>query len=1010
MRMKKILSLVALLLTSVVGMNAQTTLYSWESPDGTPVETGGTIVYTNGEGDRLNYKNVVGDVTYYTICLNGKKGNINDAAASANAGHMVLTLDEALQEGDEINITAYINKTSSSKASAYILIGSTGVEGTVYGDEANVGLNPAGSITTTTAKVPAAAAGSKTVKLSRSTASTNLFITKLTITRPDANAPALSVDTKTLSLPLAPAIPSQSGKFTLTGENLTDGTYSLTVPNLAGLTVTPAEFTVTGGAVAQEFTVTFASESDVEETTATITAATDGVSASVEVTCSAVTTSYTLTSVSEATTWDFTQFANEVDLTKTTPKHNTETILYANLNGIVAFNENFSLDLAKTVAFEGQYPARGGYAQNGTVKFTTTVPGTVEVEFSNTGGSNKDRYVQVTDANGVQKGEVEADGTTRRTESFDVAAGEVAITGVSGADAAAALRFFIITFTPKAEEPATEATITVPETITDGKFYYTTFSSDKALDFSDVEGIEAYTGVKTGNGAYLTLTQVEQIPANTGVVIKAAEAKDYTIPFAEGDVEAPEANDLIAAVETVSSSTVTNVYLINDYMDTWEGSALVFRSIGSAADIPAGTAYLSLTSAEEDEAYGFVFCKFPIAPGEVVMAANIGELKALTEAATVELTLTNAQVTFSKYDSENGVDAFVLSDASGAIVIKNSEVTMYLTEGSVLNGKVTIELQVADYSLLGGGIAKAYSLDMTSAMDLAYATMDMGTNVTVTEGTAEPIEVTEDNFTDYILSGYDWRFVKFANAVFNASENTFSFLDGGLETQISDDFKAIVDESMFTDGAVFEVTGFINDYPLASDPVFTPVTVTPLASTLTVTVGTDGYATFCSDKALDFTEAASIKAYTATLSGTDITFTRIYNVPANTGVLLWAEGGASEEIAVVDGGGVTGIQNVLKGTMEDMAAGSLTGKYILAKNGENIGFYKAGASATLAAGKAYIEAPAAARIILPGGETTGINGVEAAEADAAVYNLQGQRIQKAQKGLNIKNGRKYIVR
>jgi len=389
--------------------------------------------------------------------------------------------------------------------------------------------------------------------------------------------------------------------------------------------------------------------------------------------------------------------------------------------------------------------------------------------------------------------------------------------------------------------------------------------------------------------------------------------------------------------------------------------------------------------------------QFPTAPGEVVTAANIGELKAMTEAATVELTLTNAQVTFSKYDSESGVDAFVLNDAFGAIVIKGSEVTEYLTEGSVLNGKVTIDLQVADYSMLGGGIMKAYSLDMTSAMDLAYAT-------------AEPIEVTEDNFTDYILSGYDWRFVKFANAVFNASKNTFSFLDGGLETQISDDFKAIVDESMFTDGAVFEVTGFINDNPFASDPVFTPVTVTPLASTLTVTVGTDGYATFCSDKALDFTEATSIKAYTATLNGTDITFTRIYSVPANTGVLLWAAGGASEEIAIVEGGGMTGIQNVLKGTLEAMPAGSLTGKYILAKNGENIGFYKAGASATLAAGKAYIEAPAAARIILPGGETTGINGVEAAEADAAVYNLQGQRIQKAQKGLNIKNGRKYIVR
>lgn len=981
MRMKKILSLVALLLTSVVGMNAQTTLYSWESPEGTPVETGGTIVYTNGDGDRLNYKNVVGDVTYYTICLNGKKGNINDAAASANAGHMVLTLDEALQEGDEINITAYINKNSSSKASAYILIGSTGVEGTVYGDEANVGLNPAGSITTTTAKVPAAAAGSKTVKLSRSTASTNLFITKLTITRPDANAPALSVDTKSLSLPLAPAITSQSGTFTLTGENLTDGTYSLTVPNLAGLTVTPEEFTVTDGAVEQEFTVTFASKSDVEETTATITATLDGVSADVKVTCSAVTTSCTQTSVSEATTWDFTQFANEVDLTKTTPKHNTETILYANLNGILAFNENFSLNLAKTVAFEGQFPARGGYAQNGTVKFTTTVPGTVEVEFSNTGGSNKDRYVQVTDANGVQKGEVEADGTTRRTESFDIAAGEVAITGVSGENAAAALRFFTITFTPKAEEPATEATITVPETITDGEYYYTTFSSDKALDFSDVEGIEAYVAVKNCSTypAKVNLTQVEQIPANTGVLIRATAAQDYIVPFAENDVILEATNDLIANLEDKSSADITNAYTIAN--DSYGESGVIFESHDyGAVTIPAGTAYLSLTDDEHDVAWGTVILKFPI--GATTPIDNVAALQSSSDDA-VSLTLDSANGTLLTYIGEGFSGTYyTLEDATGAILV-NGPADLADYGGYKFAGTVILEA--------GYGV---YNIADYSEMTLASFTP------------AEPSSIAEvaDN------NPY-WRYIKVANGVY--TDNTLYIPE--LEDNISVLDITFAFSDFPADGAKVNAVGYIYDGALMGGEglYFQPVSfevVPEEPATLTVTVGTDGYATFCSDQALEFPETSSIKAYTATLSGTVITFTRIYNVPANTGVLLWADGGASEEIPVVDGGDVTGIQNVLKGTLEAMPAGSLTGKYILAKNGENIGFYKAGATATLAAGKAYIEAPAAARIILPGGETTGINGVEAAEADAAVYNLQGQRIQKAQKGLNIKNGRKYIVR
>lgn len=835
------------------------------------------------------------------------------------------------------------------------------------------------------------------------------------VTLADSNEPQLAVSPKTLDLNLSPIVLTKSSTFTLTGANLTNGSYNLTLPNLAGLSVEPTSFTVADGAVNQEFTVTYSSNVDVTASTAMITAKVGDLSAGVTVNYSAKTVPTTLQSISEATSWDFdtdVTYSGKADYTMTDTE---KEIVYADYDQL-SYKATFN---ASALAFKGKYPFRNSnkkFAQEGTLKFNTTVPGTIVVKFSDTGSGASatavKRYLIVNgeqtdywtsrENNGDAPYAAQLDVTTGEIE---VPAGDVTITGSS------AIIVSKIVFTPKAEEPATVATITVPETITDGKYYYTTFSSDKALDFSDVEGIEAYTGVKKiGTDAYLTLTQVEQIPANTGVVIKAAKAKDYTIPFAEGDVEAPEANDLIAAVETVSSSTVTNSYLIGNYMSSFFGDYLYFRSTDGYGDIPAGSAYLSLTDDESEKAYGTVYVQFPTAPGEVVTAANIGELKAMTEAATVELTLTNAQVTFSEYDSESGVDAFVLNDAFGAIVIKGSEVTEYLTEGSVLNGKVTIDLQVADYSMLGGGIMKAYSLDMTSAMDLAYATMGMVTNVTVTEGTAEPIEVTEDNFTDYILSGYDWRFVKFANAVFNASKNTFSFLDGGLETQISDDFKAIVDESMFTDGAVFEVTGFINDNPFASDPVFTPVTVTPLASTLTVTVGTDGYATFCSDKALDFTEATSIKAYTATLSGTDITFTRIYNVPANTGVLLWADGGASEEIPVVDGGDVTGIQNVLKGTLEAMPAGSLTGKYILAKKDENIGFYKAGETATLAAGKAYIEAPAGARIILPGGETTGINGVEAAEADAAVYNLQGQRIQKAQKGLNIKNGRKYIVR
>ena len=188
---------------------AEGIIYSWESPAGEVIEAGGTIAYVNGDGDRLNYKN--GD--YYTICLNGKKANLNDETASANAGHMVITLNKALEEGDVIAMTAYINKNESKKASAYIVFeNGTSMEGEVYSDEANIDPAFGGVPTTKTMEVPAAAAGSKIVTLTRSQAGTNLFITKLEISEKS--------DLPTGIKNLTPALSKGEGVYNLNGQKV----------------------------------------------------------------------------------------------------------------------------------------------------------------------------------------------------------------------------------------------------------------------------------------------------------------------------------------------------------------------------------------------------------------------------------------------------------------------------------------------------------------------------------------------------------------------------------------------------------------------------------------------------------------------------------------------------------------------------------------------------------------------------------------------------------------------
>ena len=187
-----------------------------------------------------------------------------------------------------------------------------------------------------------------------------------------------------------------------------------------------------------------------------------------------------------------------------------------------------------------------------------------------------------------------------------------------------------------------------------------------------------------------------------------------------------------------------------------------------------------------------------------------------------------------------------------------------------------------------------------------------------------------------------------------------------------------------------------------------------------VTVTSDGYATLASSFALDFTDAATY-AYIAKADGrTGVTFERIKKVPANTGVLLYKDGGTTENIPVLDGEADATTGNVfVPGT--GAAVASVSGdlhNYILNKpTAKPIGFYQA-AGQTVAANKAYIQidysvvAGIKEFIALPGFEddATSIQNskFEIQNEEAPIYNLAGQRISKMQKGINIVNGKKVL--
>lgn len=186
-----------------------------------------------------------------------------------------------------------------------------------------------------------------------------------------------------------------------------------------------------------------------------------------------------------------------------------------------------------------------------------------------------------------------------------------------------------------------------------------------------------------------------------------------------------------------------------------------------------------------------------------------------------------------------------------------------------------------------------------------------------------------------------------------------------------------------------------------------------------VSVSNVGVATYSTDVDLDFT-GTDITAYTAETNGTTVNLTAIEGgVPANTGVILKANGGASVLIPVATTTATLEnnelVANVSRAQVAENGEGGKT-NYILSNEEAGIGFYKAatGTGAYLPAHRAYLSTTnsANARFLAFDfdSETTGISSTLKEEKNNAIYNLNGQRVSQPQKGLFIKDGKKIIVK
>ena len=206
MHMKKFFSFVAasaMMLATGSALADTVVIYSWEGGSEAATESGGTVA-ANGSNTAVSASR---------ITVSAKKADIA-------TNNVTISLEEALAAGDVITITGYRDKDETTDGNGTLLDSPAEKVGNLYIafgtgtaiDEGsnnvwnNINANAIGGAkeANTNTYTITDQAGSTTIQLARSKASTNVFITKLLITR-EVTAPSTTVDYTALNAAIAAA-------------------------------------------------------------------------------------------------------------------------------------------------------------------------------------------------------------------------------------------------------------------------------------------------------------------------------------------------------------------------------------------------------------------------------------------------------------------------------------------------------------------------------------------------------------------------------------------------------------------------------------------------------------------------------------------------------------------------------------------------------------------------------------------------------------------------------------
>ena len=407
------------------------------------------------------------------------------------------------------------------------------------------------------------------------------------------------------------------------------------------------------------------------------------------------------TDVTAATTWDWSTVTNSSAVDFSNTALNNADVLYANI-AAYGFTAVTGLGNETALLFNGQraYNNANGskHCQGNYLKFNTTIPGVVTVEYANTGG-NPARTVNVNGQKGTDSSEAN---NSYKSESFNVEAGEVLIKGVQVSDDAdKMLRIRKVVFTPAITLDDTSNGNATKIAAVDGKTINVTVSRTLSPNYY--------------NTIFLPFAMTaEQVTAafGEGVQVATFTGMNSETQFGFGNVTAMEANVpyLVKPTQEVNGFTVEGVTISNtaaagvvDGGYSMVGNYDTFTNGGSTGGGSIGISIGGSSSSSANEIYYFT------TSNTIKKLSSTGSIKGLRAfmvklpagKTSVETIVSNAGIQFG---GAGGGSARARQD----FVLNLDDDNTTTGIEAIENGQLTIDNDAPAYNLAGQKVGKGY--------------------------------------------------------------------------------------------------------------------------------------------------------------------------------------------------------------------------------------------------------------------------------------------------------------